>query len=601
MASGRLSREAKGKGLAEDPLQAPRTARIRAQAPDNEVRLRKLSLTIIGRVTNQSVQKVWSLIPFFTELWKAESRPVGSDLGNGMFQFQFEYEADLLTVLDKRPYHFARWMVIVQRWEPTVSESFPSLIPFWIKIQGVPLHLWSEDTVKSLGKDIGIFEKAEVTSLSMKMRVQINGRLPLIKTSVIEYPNGDEVTAYFVYEKLERHCSKCFRLDHDINDCLVAKHEERARKAEEVSNQQTRLRQEDRKKIPLDSESFRLSATNSRAAAHYKSQRHRSNELRFDARETLEAQRRARSLHEAHRSRYSRDYAREYSKDWQKSHQGEATYNADASYNRREARSRSPSRRYENREHPNSPPGSRGRGRERRADSKSSESHRSSSVRGNPLRGEQRQQPTDPQVIFNEALEEVRDVMVQYTQCADPTESAARRERFRKAEEGGQLEEAAARMIQAAVGEETENIQEEEVAPSAERIPVNLRLGPMAPPTAPPKIPIEHTTMEANAKRKPGRPPGKRKVQSSPKLITGSNSRKRKTLKTKPAQQKRKTIGENSRGRCSRATGPARGPARESSKQSTSATNSEDQPICKMIPISARRRVDFQNPSSLGP
>lgn len=234
MTKGRLSREDKGKSVGMEPFLAPRTARVKAQVPDNSDRLHQHSLTLIGRVTNQSVQKMWSLIPFFTDLGKSEQRPVGSDLGNGMFQFQFAQEADLLAVLEKRPFHFARWMVIVQRWEPTVSNSFPSLIPFWIKIQGVPIHLWSEDIVRSLGEDIGIFEKAEVTALSMRMRVQINGRLPLIKSSIIEYPNGDEVTATFVYEKLERHCSKCFRLDHDVKDCLVAKHQEKAQRTQEL-------------------------------------------------------------------------------------------------------------------------------------------------------------------------------------------------------------------------------------------------------------------------------------------------------------------------------------------------------------------------------
>lgn len=83
--AGRLSKEDKGKGLATDYYQAPRKPTIRAQTPDNSTVLRKFSLTLIGRVTNRTTQKVWSLIPFFTELWKSDTSPVGSDLGNGMF------------------------------------------------------------------------------------------------------------------------------------------------------------------------------------------------------------------------------------------------------------------------------------------------------------------------------------------------------------------------------------------------------------------------------------------------------------------------------------------------------------------------------------
>lgn len=66
-------------------------------------------------------------------------------------------------------------MVILQRWEPTTAVSFPSLIPFWIKVQGIPIHLWAEETIESLGANIEIFEKAEINDFSVKMRVQVNG------------------------------------------------------------------------------------------------------------------------------------------------------------------------------------------------------------------------------------------------------------------------------------------------------------------------------------------------------------------------------------------------------------------------------------------
>lgn len=169
---------------------APRTARVRLPEPDNSELLKKHALTIIGRVTNPSAQKVGSLIPFFIEHWKADVPPVRSDLGSGMFQFQFELESDLLTVLAKQPYHFGRWMIILERWVPTLSPNFPAMIPFWIKIQGIPVYLWTEGAARTIGEDIGTFEAAEVTPLTFRMRVHVNGRLPLIKSTTIEYPNG---------------------------------------------------------------------------------------------------------------------------------------------------------------------------------------------------------------------------------------------------------------------------------------------------------------------------------------------------------------------------------------------------------------------------
>lgn len=166
----RLSATAKGKSVATDLYQAPRRGRIQIDVPENAYLTHKHSLTLIGKVTNPSAQKVWALIAFFTDHWKTERKPVGADLGQGMFQFQFELESDLLSVLERRPYHYGRWMVILQRWEPTTSPQFPSLIPFWIKVQGIPVHLWTEETIRRLGEDIGIFEEADITSLAVRMR-----------------------------------------------------------------------------------------------------------------------------------------------------------------------------------------------------------------------------------------------------------------------------------------------------------------------------------------------------------------------------------------------------------------------------------------------
>lgn len=225
MENRRLTAAEKGKNLVSDPYKAPRTARVRVLEPENSYLLQKHSLTLIGRVTNPSTQKVRSLLPYFTDRWSTETRPVGSDLGQGMFQFQFEIEEDLLTILEKRPYQYTNWMVIVERWIPTTAPDFPSLIPFWIKVQGIPVHLWTEPTMKCIGNDIGVYEEAEITSLSVRMRVQVNGRLPLITSSIVEYPNGDEVNAQLVYEKLGKHCSYCYRLDHEFRDCLKAKAE----------------------------------------------------------------------------------------------------------------------------------------------------------------------------------------------------------------------------------------------------------------------------------------------------------------------------------------------------------------------------------------
>ncbi|KAG2250571.1 hypothetical protein Bca52824_080707 [Brassica carinata] len=65
--------------------------------------------------------------------------------------------------------------------------------------------------------------------------------------------------------------------------------------------------------------------------------------------------------------------------------------------------------------------------------------------RGSPLAQEQ---PLEIQNGLEKALGEVREAMHQYTLCADPAESAARKERMHQSEEQGEFHETAASMVQ---------------------------------------------------------------------------------------------------------------------------------------------------------
>lgn len=58
---------------------------------------------------------------------------------------------------------------------------------------------------------------------------------------------------------------------------------------------------------------------------------------------------------------------------------------------------------------------------------------------------------TLPPLAMAEAMGELREVMIQYTSYTDPSESAARKERLRQAEEAGQLEETAAHIVRASL------------------------------------------------------------------------------------------------------------------------------------------------------
>ncbi|KAL0713659.1 hypothetical protein Bca4012_020637 [Brassica carinata] len=95
-----------------------------------------------------------------------------------------------------------------------------------------------QPTIKCIAEDIGVYEKAEITTLTVRMRVHVNGLLPLITKSVVEFPNGDEVVTTIVYERLDKHCTKCLRLDHELKECLVARAEAKALKASQEGDRE---------------------------------------------------------------------------------------------------------------------------------------------------------------------------------------------------------------------------------------------------------------------------------------------------------------------------------------------------------------------------
>ncbi|KAH0879170.1 hypothetical protein HID58_066564, partial [Brassica napus] len=161
--------------------------------------------------------------------------------------------------------------------------------------------------------------------------------------------------------------------------------------------------------------------------------------------------------------------------------------------------------------------------------SSSSRSVNETPARGVPL---QEGSPQLLQQIPHEALEGAIDVMTKYTNCVDPTERAARQERFRLAEEEGEVEEAATNMLLAELASHEMTPLEEPTTVSP-RVPALQRLWPSIE-TAPPEM------AEPILKRKPGRPPGPRRIQSSPKTLQGSCSKKRKTQQTKPPLARRK-------------------------------------------------------------
>ena len=218
MAARRLTAAEKGKG--HDPSEVdPPPKRIRAPAFDTSELIRDNALTLIGRVTNPREQPVGSLISALPRKWVLKGHTTGSNLGRDCFQFRFELEEDLTYILRNRPYNYNNWMLILQRWKPVISPHFPSQIPFWIRLQGLLLHLWHEKMIYNIGQDLGTIEDYKITKTAARIQVSIDGLKPLTKTVVVDFDSGEELVINLDYEDLGYHCSISHALSHVARTC----------------------------------------------------------------------------------------------------------------------------------------------------------------------------------------------------------------------------------------------------------------------------------------------------------------------------------------------------------------------------------------------
>ncbi|KAF3605199.1 hypothetical protein DY000_02047650 [Brassica cretica] len=160
--------------------------------------INEFKLSLIGKILNPKKQSVEKLLQKMLVQWGMEERITANDLGNGKFLLNFTTEDELNSVLRQGPFHFNFCMFVLVRWEPIVHDDYPWIIPFWTRLIGVPLHLWTENNLRE---------------------IDIDSRRPLKFARKAESPEGDEVTIEIKYEMLFKHCSTCGMLTHEKEYC----------------------------------------------------------------------------------------------------------------------------------------------------------------------------------------------------------------------------------------------------------------------------------------------------------------------------------------------------------------------------------------------
>ncbi|XP_018511085.1 uncharacterized protein LOC108870222 [Brassica rapa] len=207
---------------------------------DNSALIKTYSKTLIGRCMNPVEQEMKALFTNLPKIWKLEERVTGSDLGFGKFQFDFMTEEELEAVLRHQPYHFDYWMLALAKWQPKQLKDFPSEIPFWIRVFGLPLEFRTAPTLESIGGALG--RVVDVDVVQNRVQVVIDAFKELCFETSIDFKGGEfyeeeEVAVSLRYEKLFGYCKGCGSLCHKEEICPL---DEKNTKAEPERRRENR-------------------------------------------------------------------------------------------------------------------------------------------------------------------------------------------------------------------------------------------------------------------------------------------------------------------------------------------------------------------------
>ncbi|KAG7636075.1 hypothetical protein ISN45_At02g006630 [Arabidopsis thaliana x Arabidopsis arenosa] len=135
--------------------------RIKLSHFDNSDLIAGYSKTLIGRCMNPRVQDMKTLLYMLRRIWQIEGKVAGA-------------------------------MVSLVRWSPSLNPNYSSDLTFWIRVLGVPIEFWADQTFREIGAALGSVQAVDVDA--GRVRVTVDGFKPLSFETEIEYSNGEETT-----------------------------------------------------------------------------------------------------------------------------------------------------------------------------------------------------------------------------------------------------------------------------------------------------------------------------------------------------------------------------------------------------------------------
>lgn len=181
--------------------------------------------SIIGRLLCPENQKMSSMIHEMPRLWRVYNRARGFALPNDRFQFVFDSETELDTVLTAGAWTFNDWSMTLERWVENPPEDYLKILPIWIRLRNIPVNYNTAETIQEIAEHIGqvthvAFDPLKPQSRGfVRVRVLLDTTRPLKNNRKVQIPTGEIVDIGIEYERIRKRCYQCQRLTHDKERC----------------------------------------------------------------------------------------------------------------------------------------------------------------------------------------------------------------------------------------------------------------------------------------------------------------------------------------------------------------------------------------------
>lgn len=187
------------------------------------------SISLLGRLLNPDCQPMAKMIEYMPTAWRVYGRVRGIALSRDRFQFIFQREEDLETVLKDRPWSYNHWAMVLERWTAEPPPDFLRYMEIWIRIRNIPMKFFTGDTMHILASEIGHVEeiafdpKVSHTKDYIRALITFDTENPTKSSRKLTVSKEETVSIEFEYERIHKKCFHCLRLTHEKFRCPILK------------------------------------------------------------------------------------------------------------------------------------------------------------------------------------------------------------------------------------------------------------------------------------------------------------------------------------------------------------------------------------------